>query len=235
MSYETGNEPDGLYFFWGNADSYAEKADAAWKGVNAGDKTATLTYGGFGASTVFDMGKVGVGATSWDAFRDTLQETPDGSLSFHLFRNPGYGSYNGGQFEKSWDDLNDTSAHPWPMTDADHAVLSAFDVFGRNTEEDETGTTVESPWKIAVEDSSWLTWELAELLYFAQERDLDAVYLWKLMDIESEGQSGFIDSCGNPRRGYEQLVHVWQVIEDGYSATREAGVVTVRGRNGHIL
>ncbi len=232
VSYETGNEPDGVFFFWGDAEAYQDKAAAAYKGIRAADKDATVTYGGFGGSTVFDIGKVGVGATSWDDFRDTLADTPDQSFSFHLFRNPGFGTYAGGQFEKTWDDLD---THAWPATDADHAVLSAFDVFGRNTEEDATGTPVESPWKIALEDSSWLTWELAELLYFAQERDLAAVYLWKLMDIASEGQSGFFDPCGQPRRGYEQLVEVWAVIEDGYTATRDAGVVTVRGTNGQVL
>ncbi|HJN77638.1 MAG TPA: hypothetical protein QGF58_27205 [Myxococcota bacterium] len=232
ISYETGNEPDGLYFFWGNATSYDAKADAAYAGIRAADKDATVTYGGFGSSTVFDTGKVSNGWTSWDDFRATLDDTPDESFSFHLFRNPGFGAYDGGQFEKTWDDLN---GHRWPTTDADHVVLSAFDVFGRNTEKDADGEAIESPWKIALEDSSWLTYELAELLFFLHERDIDAVYLWKLMDIGSEGQSGFFDECGNPRNGYGQLVEVWSVIEGGYSASREKSVVTIEGTNGLIL
>jgi len=225
VSWETGNEPDGVYFFWGAAGAYQDKASAAELGIRRVDPTSRITYGGFGASTVLDMGKVGVSTgNDWDDFRDTLADTPDESLSFHLFRNPGYGPYNGGTFEKSWEDL---ASAPWPVTDADHVVLSAFDLFGRN------GTDT---WKAALENSSWLTYELAELLFFAHERDIDAIYLWKLLDIDSEGQSGFFDECGVPRRSYDLLVDVWEVVEDGYVATRDAqGLVEIRGLNGLVL
>ena len=144
----------------------------------------------------------------------------------------------------------------------DRIIISAFDPYGQigNRERQDP-----ERWKTEVENSSLLTLELAHLMYLIQERNIEAVYFWKLMDLAgAENTSGFFgmptETSGplHVRRGYRLLRDVWKVVEDGYMATAmsrdEAApglspekehqneddpsyydIVEIRGRNGLIL
>ncbi|HCP45869.1 MAG TPA: hypothetical protein DIU15_07495, partial [Deltaproteobacteria bacterium] len=276
LSWETGNEPDGKRFFWGSAEEYRLKADAIYEGVRAADdrrnRHTPIFYGGFGDSTVFNVGKVEPDVapddTDWDAFRKTLRDYRDLSgadedygFSFHLFPNPGYGmgEHNIGKY---WKVLMEADWESDSIDSIDRIIISAFDPYGQigNRErQDPEG------WKTEVENSSLLTLELAHLMYLIQERNIEAVYFWKLMDLAgAENTSGFFgmptETSGplHVRRGYRLLRDVWNVVEDGYMATAmsrdEAApglsfenehqneddpsyydIVEIRGRNGLIL
>ncbi|MCP4870622.1 MAG: hypothetical protein GY898_18115 [Proteobacteria bacterium] len=226
VTWETGTEPDGARFFWGDSADMIDKGDAIWLGTNAAAATThedtQVFYGGMGSATMLDLGRAQPGNhTDFDDFRFALDQrmNPASGISFHLFPN----HFQGGIREKSWDDMHMSIG--WFDFTTDDLILSSFDVYGRIT----PGYTR------SMKQSSWLVMELAELLYLAQSRDIEQIYFWKLVDFCGKGPAGFFDLDGEPTPAYHRLLEVWNVVKGGYAAYDAGDGILVVGTNGRVL
>ncbi len=229
VAYETGNEPEARRFFWGEAADFAAKSQAVYDAVQpqAGDVPAPrVFFGGYTGQTLSPHATHDPAAqANQDAFLALYDTYRDGgraerhSPSFHIFRNVGHGiPPGGGPQEKPWASLQQTA----DQLDLSGGAISAFNLYG-------SADICATPWRSALMESDYFTYELAELLLFAHRNDLARIYFFKLLDFEHElSKLGFFDEQGAPKAAFRQVARVWQVIAGGYQAYELANPRRIR-------
>jgi hypothetical protein len=228
VSFEIGNEPNALGYFWGNASSFEPIAAAALTALD-GIRNAR---GGVGARArgvrqpdvrccAFATELSGYdwppnasaetrGFQSW-ASGGWKERLPTASLSWHFYRhsandaNPNISTY--------------ANASRFYGTLLENSIISEWGLF-----------TYQSPRSTQVMASDALMRELVRLLRFAYLGKVEHVYLECLMDDPSKGgHNCYFDRFGEPRASYGTAALVQRIIEGGYRVHAPARAADLHG------
>ncbi len=256
VTFETGNEPEALQFFWGEAGDYRLKADALHAGLRRGSGpdgrlrrpyAGPIYYGGFTSAAMVDLPPVlnaaGVDITAaakdnQRAFFDTIatynhQADPAYPLAFHVFRQLGYGTsgnFDGVQ-EKRFDAI--TSKVQAEGLDLTGSSVSSYSLFGK------VGRAP-SDWKVDLINSDFYVYDLArEVLIFTYAHDIAEFYFWKLFhqDDEDDHRGMFVvdEDAANaadivqPTGRFESVALVWELIAEGYRVEAHGDYTEITG------
>lgn len=140
-------------------------------------------------------------------WREDVQ--PNFQTSFHVYLQTGSGKAN----------------LVSPKLDVSGGVITEYGMFSHFTEE-------KASRKASLEYVSGLV----QLLAFTFENNIDAVYLFPLMDDgQKKAKMGYFDMDGNPKESYRLFKQVWEVVKDGYSVIMAEDRIEVSGVNRQIV
>ena len=122
-------------------------------------------------------------------WRDDVQ--PNFQTSFHVYLQTGSGKAN----------------LVSPKLDVSGGMITEYGMFSHFTVE-----------KASRKASSEYVAGFVQLLAFTFENNIEAVYLFPLMDdSQKKAKMGYFDKDGNPKESYRLFKQVWEVVKDGYS------------------
>jgi hypothetical protein len=250
VSFETGNEPEALQFFWGDAQDYLLKAAAIHSGLRRGSLSndrlrrpyrGPIYFGGFTSAAMTDLPVLNIhGTDNLEDFFDTSlvyndQSDPAYPLGFHVFRHLGYGEAGdvGGVQEKRFDAITSKAqANGLDLTDSS---VSSYSLFGKVGTE---GTD----WKVDLLNSDFYVYDLSsEVLPFTYTEGISEFYFWKLYhrDVDNDQKGMFridtgatqIEDLVQPTGRFESVALVWELIADGYRVETDGDYTEITGRD----
>lgn len=132
------------------------------------------------------------------------------NLSFHFYPNQKF------QFS----DIN--------LPHVNNAIISEFNIFSYQKQGTEN--------KIQYSNSSAFGKWMSELLEYAYDNNIQAVYLFNLIDDPKKaGALGFFNADGNPKQSYNYFVQLYNVIKDGYKVEKNNNTVKIIGQKQTIV
>jgi len=208
MSFEIGNEPNALFYYWGSVKEFTEILRLSYDVLK--DYNSEVMCCGFVARQIRSGEHNPKSRFYQFTYNEPLFENKV-LLSYHLYM---------GKSDNDWVGF-DTIQH----NRLANSVITETNAFVNMTN---------SSQKLAKNNSPYFVYKMAQLLAFAYKNDVKRIYFHKLKDQPEQhkrGRNGFFDIEGNPKPSYDFLVKINNLIKDGYKVNSTAKYIEIIGKN----
>ena len=208
MSFEIGNEPNALFYYWGTVKEFTQVLRLSYDVLK--NYNSEVMCCGFVARQI----RNGERNPKSRFYQFTYNEPLFNDkvlLSYHLYM---------GRSDNDWAGF-DTIQHNFLA----NSIITETNAFINMTNSSE---------KLAKNNSPYFVYKMAQLLAFAYKNDVQRIYFHKLMDQPEKhkrGRNGFFDMDGNPKPSYDFLVKIKILIKDGYKVNYTDEYIEIIGRS----